>query len=317
MPERSLTDRLDDEIAAILAGRASARVPEDPVLAGLWRVAVDLLDLPSEGFRARLAARLTRKPAGHVRKGLRALTPYLAIQGAGRLIEFAQKAFGAVELLRIARPDGTVQHAELRIGDSIVEVGDRLDAPPSPGAIHLYVEDADAVFASAVAAGAASLVEPTDMPYGDREGDVEDPTGNRWYIATRREGRPVPEGLHSVIPVLHPKEGSRLVEFLEQAFEAARVELHEAPAGSLAHAKLRIGDSVVEIGEAHGPFQPLPSVLHLYVEDADATYRRALRAGATSLQEPADTPYGDRAAAVVDPAGHSWFIATHLRDPEP
>jgi PhnB protein len=317
MPERSLSDRLDEEIAAILAGEASPRVPEDPALAGLWRVAVDLLDVPSEAFRERLARRLTRKPGSHLRQGLRSLTPYLAIQGAGRLVEFLKSAFGAVELLRIARPDGTVQHAELRVGDSVVEVGDRLDAPPSPGAVHLYVDDADAVYARAVAAGAVSLVEPTDMPYGDREADVQDPAGNRWYIGTRREGGPVPEGLHTVTPALHPKEGFRLVEFLEQAFEATRLELHEGPPGSVAHARLRIGDSVVEIGEAHGPFQPLPSVLHLYVEDADATYRRALRAGATSLQAPADTPYGDRAAAVVDPAGHSWFIATHLRDAEP
>jgi PhnB protein len=317
MPERSLSDRLDDEIAAILAGAAFPRVPVDPALAGLWRVAVELLDLPSEAFRERLAKRLTRKPGSHVRGGLRSLTPYLAIQGAGRLIEFLKSAFGAVELLRVARPDGTVQHAELRVGDSVVEVGDRLDAPPSPGAIHLYVDDADAVYARAVAAGAVSLVEPTDMPYGDREADVEDPAGNRWYIATRREGGPIPGGLHSVTPTLHPREGFRVVEFLEQAFEATRLELHEGPPGSVAHAKLRIGDSVVEVGEAHGSVQPMPSVLHLYVEDADATWRRALRAGATSLQEPADTPYGDRAAAVVDPAGHSWFIATHMRNAEP
>jgi PhnB protein len=317
MAERSLSDRLDDEIAEIIAGAASPRVPDDPALTDLWRVAVDLLDLPSEAFRARLRERLTRRPGSHIRRGLRSLTPYLAIQGAGRLIEFLKSAFGAVELLRIARPDGTVQHAELRVGDSVVEVGDRLDAPPSPGAIHLYVEDADAVYARAIAAGAVSLVAPTDMPYGDREGDLEDPAGNRWYIGARREGRPIPENLHSVTPTLHPKDGFRLVEFFEQAFEATRLELHEAPPGSVAHAKLRIGDSVVEIGEAHGPFQPLPSVLHLYVEDADATYRRALRAGATSLQAPADTPYGDRAAAVVDPAGHSWFIATRLRDAEP
>jgi PhnB protein len=317
MPERSLSDRLDDEIAAILAGPASPRGSEDPSLAGLWRVAVDLLDLPSEAFRARLGERLTRRSGSHVREGLRSLTPYLAIQGATRLIEFLKGAFGAVELLRIPRPDGTVQHAELRIGDSVVEVGDRLDAPSSPGAIHLYVEDADAAYAKAVAAGAVSLVDPTDMPYGDREGDVEDPCGNKWYIGTRREGGPVPEGLHSVTPVLHPKEGFRLVEFLEQAFDATHLAVDEEPPGSVAHARLRIGDSVVEIGEAHGPVQPLPSVLHLYVEDADATYRRALRAGATSLQEPADTPYGDRAAAVVDPAGHSWFIATHRRDAEP
>jgi PhnB protein len=312
MPERSLIDRLDAEVDAILARPGSAKVPEDAELAELWRLAVDLLDLPAEEFRARLAKTLLRRPGSHLREGLRSVTPYLAIRGAARLMDFVRDAFGAVELLRVARPDGTVQHAEVRIGDSVVEIGDRGDAPPSPGAIHLYVEDADAVYARALAGGAVSVVGPTDMPYGDREADVEDPSGNRWYIGTRREGGPIPEDRNSVTPVLHPREGFPLVEFLERAFGAERVELQEAPAGRVAHARLRIGDAVVEIGEAHGPIQPMPSMLHLYVEDADATYRRALEAGATSLQEPADTPYGDRAAAVVDPAGHSWYIATHL-----
>jgi uncharacterized glyoxalase superfamily protein PhnB len=317
MPERSLIDRLDDAVDAILARRGSARGPDDPALAELWLLAVDLLELPAEGFRARLAGRLARRPGRHVREGLRSVTPYLAVRGADRLIEFVKQAFAAIELLRVTRADGTVQHAEVRIGDSTVEIGDRGEAPPSPGAIHLYVEDADAVYAGAVRAGAASLVGLTDMPYGDREGDVKDPFGNNWYIGTRREGGPIPQGLHSVTPVLHPKGGLRLIEFLEQAFEAERLELHEAPPGSVAHAKVRIGDAVVEIGEAHGPFQPMPSLMHLYVEDADATYRRALDAGATSLQAPTDTPYGDRSAAVIDPAGHSWFIATHAGDAEP
>lgn len=317
MPERSLIDRLDEEVDAFLTRPDSVRVPEDAELAELWRLAADLVDLPAEDFRTRLAKTLLRKPGSHLREGLRSVTPYLAIRGAARLMDFVREAFGAVELLRVPRPDGTLQHAEVRIGDSVVEMGDRGDAAPSPGAIHLYVEDADAVYARALAAGAVTVVGITDMPYGDREGDVEDPFGNRWYIGTRREGGPIPEGLHSVTPVLHPKGGFRLVEFLEAAFGAERIELHEAPAGTVAHAKVRIGNAVLEIGEAHGPFQPMPSMLHLYVEDADVTYHRALEAGATSLQEPAETPYGDRVAAVVDPAGHSWFIATHLEDAKP
>jgi uncharacterized glyoxalase superfamily protein PhnB len=309
-------DRLDDEITAILTGSAGGPEP-DPVLAGMRALALELRELPAESFRSRLASILRRGPSGHLRPGLRSVTPYLAVSGADRLIDFARQVFGAVELLRVPRPDGTVQHAELRIGDSVVEVGDRLDAAPSPAAIHLYVEDADSVYRRALGAGATPLVEITDMPYGDREGDVLDPTGNAWYIGTRVEGGPVPAGLHSVTTVLHPRVGLELVEFLERAFGAERVELHEGPPGTVAHAKLRIGDSVVEVGEAHGPFQPRPSVLHLYVEDADATYRQALRAGALSSRPPEDTPYGDRSAAVVDPSGHTWFVATHMRDSEP
>ena len=68
------------------------------------------------------------------------------------------------------------------------------------------------------------------------------------------------------------------------------------------------------MGEAHGEYQPMPCVLHLYVNDTDALYERALRASATSLLEPRDEPYGDRCAGVKDPVGNQWFIATHIKD---
>jgi PhnB protein len=80
------------------------------------------------------------------------------------------------------------------------------------------------------------------------------------------------------------------------------------------HAQVRIGDSVIGMGEAHGPYQPAPATLHLYVPDADALYDRALRAGATSIQPVAEQPYGDRSGGVTDPFGNRWFIATHIRD---
>jgi PhnB protein len=72
------------------------------------------------------------------------------------------------------------------------------------------------------------------------------------------------------------------------------------------HAEVRIGDSIVMMGEAMGEFQPLPSSIHLYVDDTDATYQRALEAGATSTMEPADQLWGDRHAGVVDPVGNRW-----------
>jgi uncharacterized glyoxalase superfamily protein PhnB len=86
------------------------------------------------------------------------------------------------------------------------------------------------------------------------------------------------------------------------------------PAGTVHHAKLRIGDSIIAIGEAHGPYQPMPLALHFYVPDTDAAYKRALEAGAISIDEPVDQDYGDRYAGVKDPFGNVWYIATHLRD---
>jgi uncharacterized glyoxalase superfamily protein PhnB len=80
------------------------------------------------------------------------------------------------------------------------------------------------------------------------------------------------------------------------------------------HAQVRIGDSTIEMGEAHGRWDPMPTTLHLYVPDTDALYRSAIEAGAESLMEPRDQPYGDRSGGVRDKWGNRWFIATHFKD---
>jgi PhnB protein len=121
-------------------------------------------------------------------EGFHSVTPYLIVNGAARLLEFVQQAFGADNVYRFDRPDGTIMHASFRIGDSMIECADaRPEFPAMPTGLHLYVEDADAVYAKAIAAGATSLREPDDKPYGDREGDITDPCGNQWYIATHKE----------------------------------------------------------------------------------------------------------------------------------
>ncbi len=326
MPEQSLIDRLDDAVEAMLRRPEVVRVPEEHELASLWRVAADLVDLPREEFRSRLLADVQRratmmKPAAAPAQakwkpeGFRSITPYLVAQGADRLIEFMKQAFGAEELGIVKRPDGSVLHAEVRIGDSVVELGDGGEAwPGRPAAIHLYVADADATYARAVAAGAATLNPPTDMPYGDREADITDPFGNNWYIGTRQQGGPVPPGMHTVTPTLHVKGTDRLIDFIKQAFGAEELDRTLAPDGAVMHAQLRLGDSVLELGEASDFVAPMPCGIHYYVPDADAVYARALAAGATSLTTPADTHYGDRGAGVTDPFGNYWFIATHTKD---
>jgi PhnB protein len=322
MAEHKGAQRLDDVVQAMLARPAEAAVPADPELAALWRIAVDLVDLPGAGFRARLAADLERSAGTmkqvaavpHVPAGFRSITPYLIVPGADAFIGFLKEAFGAEEVFRMAQPDGRIGHAEVRIGDSMLELSDGGEAwPPRPAAIHVYVPDADAVYARAVAAGARTMVAPMDMPYGDREADVTDPFGNNWYIGTRTEGGPVPAGMGTLTPTLHVQGTDRLIDFVKQAFGAEEVDRTEA-GGAVVHAQLKLGDSVLELGEARGPLAPMPCSIHYYVPDVDAVYASALRAGATTLGAPSDRPYGDRAAEVADPFGNHWFIATHVED---
>jgi PhnB protein len=120
----------------------------------------------------------------------------------------------------------------------------------------------------------------------------------------------VPEGWHSVTPRLVVHDTDRLVEFLKQAFGATGVSRTDAPS------VIRIGDSIVMVSSV-GLRDLTPAFLYLYVEDIDATYQRALEAGAVSLEEPWDTPYGDRRGMVKDPCGNTWQIATHQRDTNP
>jgi uncharacterized glyoxalase superfamily protein PhnB len=114
----------------------------------------------------------------------------------------------------------------------------------------------------------------------------------------------VPNGWHSVTPRLVAEDPARLVRFLREAFDASGEFSPEAPA------QMRIGDSIVMVSGT-GPRRITAAFLHLYVEDADAVYRRALDAGAQSLEEPLDAPYGDRRAMVKDPCGNDWQIATY------
>ena len=121
-----------------------------------------------------------------------------------------------------------------------------------------------------------------------------------------------PEGFHSVTPYLIVNGAAQLIEFMRQAFGAEVLDRMDTPEGSVTHAKVRIGDSMVELSEARPPEWPaLTSGLHLYVEDADAVYERAIAAGAVSLRPPTDQFYGDREADITDPSGNQWYIATH------
>jgi len=117
------------------------------------------------------------------------VTPYLKVPGITKLLDFLTQAFDAKLVERMARPDGTVMHAEVRIGDSVVMMGEPTgaDEGPMPAMMYLYVADTDAFYRRAIAAGAASVMEPADQFYGDRNAGVKDPCGNLWWIATHVE----------------------------------------------------------------------------------------------------------------------------------
>jgi PhnB protein len=251
------------------------------------------------------------KAVSYQRPGLTAITPYIVTRPAARFIEFLKAAFSATERIRMPAPEGSIMHAEIAIGNGAIEVSDgNAEYPTAPAAIHLYVDDADATFERALRAGATSLAAVADQPWGDRWGSVKDQFGNHWYIA-KAGWTPGPEGVPSVQPYLHLREAHKIVPFMEAAFAAESLGIAKSPEGAVLHGTIRIGSATLEIAEAYGEFQPMPCHLHVYVPDTDAAYARAMRAGATSVEEPQDKPYGDRSAGLKDPWGNSWFIATY------
>lgn len=136
---------------------------------------------------------MTQSHVKAVPDGMRTITPHLICRDAAAAIAFYQKAFGAVELARLADPQGKLLHALLRIGDSPLMLVDEFPEwgalgpqalKGSPVTIHLYVEDVDAAVERAVAAGAKLTMPVADMFWGDRYGTLEDPFGHRWSIAT-------------------------------------------------------------------------------------------------------------------------------------
>ena len=257
------------------------------------------------------------KRVSAVPRGFRMVTPYLVAEDGLSLLEFTKQAFGAEELVRTFMQTGV--HAEVRIGDTSLMMGGGLPGRGFPGtlqpnALHTYVEDVDEVTRRAVQAGATLVDEPRDQEYGERSSTVKDKAGNLWYIATHKGKSHVPEGLFSVNPYLHPRRAEPLISFLKRAFGAEEIAKYASPDGVVHHAQIRVGDSVIEMGEARGKYETMMAMFYLYVPDMEAVYKQALAAGATSFQEPTDQPYGDRNAGVKDAFGNKWYIATHIKD---
>ncbi|MEA2163169.1 MAG: hypothetical protein QOK37_1296 [Thermoanaerobaculia bacterium] len=341
MAERDLIERLDDAVEAILAGRRDGLALAEPELATLLMIADDLHGLPDPTFRSKLMAELIPPMEDAMTATISedlttdpTIRPYLLAPDADGLIAFLQETLNAELLGRYPDAEGRVMHAALRVGDSLIEMGEPVgEYKARPMATHIYLDDVDGAYNRALAAGATSTHPLTDQAYGDREGGVKDRWGNVWYLSTHQENvseeelqlrfagggskprkeagvGPRPAGFRTVTPFLHARGARELITFLVSAFGGHVEHVTDMPGREVAHAAVRIGNSMIELGEAHGDSKPMPAAIHLFVDDVDAIYDRAIRAGATSVEPPADKPYGERGAFVIDPFENQWFIAT-------
>jgi PhnB protein len=312
-----------------------------------------LADVPRAGFKARLKQELERRAAAMTTSTLETTTPLrqdatavLRVSNAVAAIDFYTRAFGAREVMRFVA-GGRIPHAELLIGSTMIFVADEVPEygypsaerlGGSPAAMQLRVDDADAAVAQAVSAGARLLSPVEDQFYGDRSGRVADPFGYTWTLATRKEDLtveemyqrlaalpppPAPsagavrEGFRTVTPYIVVHDVPALIDFAVRAFNATERGRTTGGGGGM-HAEVEIGDSKLMIGGGSPQHSwrgdQMPGVFHIYVPDVDDVFARAVQAGATPVQQPADMPYGERSGALKDPAGNTWYIATAQGD---
>ena len=315
--KRSLMDQLESAVEAMLRGERIMLAPDpdfEKTLGALMGVASDLRDLPRESFLAQLGRELSEEgdrmlTVKTTPEGYKTLTPYIVVAKALETVEFMKQAFGAKETLR-STGGGGGYHIELKVGHSMLMVGGGGQYRGEERAVplHYFVNDVDEAYRRALAAGATSLYPPTDQRHGARDCGVRDPGGVEWYISnpvtysqgTLRAG--------DLAPYLNPKGAEPFIDFAKRAFGAEEMETHRE-AGGVVHSKLRIGDSLLELGEAHGQYQPKPTMLFLYVDDADAWFSRAVEAGAKVISPMADLPYG-RSGGVEDAFGNQWYVCT-------
>lgn len=316
---------------AIAAGATSIEPPADKpygdrsagvrdAFGNQWFIATHIRDMKFEDGKMSEATDEEPKATARtnwIRKGFHTITPYITVNQAPELIDFIKHVFGAEELFRDIGSAGGY-HCEMKLGDSMLMIGGGLNlrGTPMPTNLWTYVSDVDETYKRALSGGAASEMAPSQMDYGERGAAVKDLAGNNWYIATYNQAGAttfVREGLHTVTPYLHPQGAAGLIEFLKEGFGGEELYVGKEPNGRISHAQIRVGDSVIALSDALDPSQARPAIFYLYVEDADALYNRAMQAGATSIWEPKDQPYGDRVGGVKDAFGNQWFIATHTQ----
>lgn len=129
--------------------------------------------------------------------------------------------------------------------------------------------------------------------------------------------KPIPDGYHTVTPYLMIAGADRFIAFMQAVFGATLSEQLLQPDGRIGHTELRVGDSLIMLSEVAVGQTATPVMLHLYVEDVDAAFARAVEAGGTVVSPPTDQFYGDRSGGVIEPSGNTIWIATHIEDVPP
>jgi len=129
--------------------------------------------------------------------------------------------------------------------------------------------------------------------------------------------KPIPDGFQTANVYLVVDNVEKQIDFLKQAFDGTELHRSVLPSGSIIHAEVQVGMSRIMMGQANDTWKPRPTTVYLYVEDADATFRKAVAAGAKALGEPQNQFYGDRSGGVQDPCDNYWWIATHIEDVSP
>lgn len=261
-----------------------------------------LRDLPRPAFKARLKETLMEQQT---------VVPYLTVGPVDEVADFVKEIFGAEQLVRSKGSAGGT-HYSFRIGDSTLMVGGgaALAHKAMPTMLHVYVPDVDAMYQRAIDAGGKSLGAPRDQEYGDRDCVVEDVAGNQWCLATSKGPSYKPDAMRRLTLYLHPQGVRNLVDFMKRAIGIDVREQYEAPDGTIAHAKVQLGNTIIEMGEAHAQWTPMPTMLYCNVPDADAAYERAIAEGGKSIAPPGNPPYSGRMAAIEDPAGNQWYFAS-------
>jgi len=257
------------------------------------------------------------KKVNPIPRGFRTVTPYLIAENGPALIEFAKQAFGAEEMFRAVGSAGGL-HGEVRIGDSMLMMGGGIPgrefrATPNTHALHIYVEDADAVYKKALAAGATLIDEPRDQEYGERSASVKDPAGNYWYIATHKGGSYVPKGLNNVNVYMHPLRAEPVIAFLKRAFGAREIAKYASPDGVVHHAEIRVGDSVWRWVSRRGNIRRCqPCSTCTFQIAMPCTARHWRRAGIDfGTRRPALWRSKRGSEGCV---WNTWCIATHVKD---
>ncbi len=247
------------------------------------------------------------------------LFPAIRYRNATAAIDWLVNAFGFEKQFVAPGPDGTIGHAQIRLGTGVLMLSTAGAADPNnpwttvPAGVYAAVSDPDAHHARARAAGAAVVMPPADMDYGAREYSVRDCEGNLWAFGTYN---PSPEGPQDLFPALRYRDGRRAIDWLCAAFGfTTRLEV-PGPEGAIAHAELELGPGILMLGSspddpATNPWAGARQGTCVAIGDVDAHCARAKAAGARVLQQPQDTPYGSRGYTALDLEGHLWTFGTY------